>query len=48
MTKPDAISRQWWRAPDVRKNARAVAEQLFDLNAIGAKRYAALYEKVLG
>jgi glycosyltransferase involved in cell wall biosynthesis len=33
--------------PDVRSSARAVAEQLFDLNAIGAKRYAALYERVL-
>jgi glycosyltransferase involved in cell wall biosynthesis len=32
--------------PDVRSSARAVAEQLFDLNAIGAKRYAALYERV--
>ena len=34
-------------APDVRKNARSVAEQLFDLTAIGAERYAALYERVL-
>lgn len=31
----------------VRADARAVAEQLFDLNTIGAERYAALYEKVL-
>ena len=33
--------------PDARRSARAVAEQLFDLNAIGAQRYAALYERVL-
>jgi len=33
---------------EVRKSARSVAEQLFDLNAIGAQRYASLYEKVLG
>ena len=33
--------------PEVRKSARAVAEQLFDLSAIGAERYARLYEKVL-
>lgn len=33
--------------PEVRKSARSVAEQLFDLNAIGAERYARLYEKVL-
>ena len=33
--------------PETRKNARSVAEQLFDLNAIGAERYAALYESVL-
>jgi glycosyltransferase involved in cell wall biosynthesis len=32
---------------DARKNARAVAKQLFDLNAIGAERYARLYESVL-
>ena len=32
---------------DVRSSARSVAEQLFDLNAIGAERYASLYEKVL-
>lgn len=32
---------------EVRKKARSVAEQLFDLNKIGAERYAALYEKVL-
>jgi glycosyltransferase involved in cell wall biosynthesis len=35
-------------APEVRKNARLVAERLFDLKAIGAERYASLYEKVLG
>ena len=33
--------------PEARKNARSVAEQLFDLNTIGAERYAALYERVL-
>lgn len=32
----------------IRKSARSVAEQLFDLNTIGAQRYASLYEKVLG
>jgi len=32
--------------PEVRKSARWVAEQLFDLNAVGAERYARLYEKV--
>lgn len=32
---------------DIRKGARSVAEQLFDLNKIGAERYAKLYEKVL-
>jgi len=32
---------------DVRKNARAVAEKLFDLIAIGGERYASLYERVL-
>jgi len=34
-------------ADDVRLKTRSVAEQLFDLNAIGAERYASLYEKVL-
>ena len=33
--------------PQARKSARAVAEQLFDLEKIGAERYASLYEKVL-
>ena len=33
--------------PDVRKRARAVAEQVFALDAIGGERYVALYEKVL-
>ncbi len=33
---------------NVRGTARSVAEQLFDLNTIGAKRYASLYERVLG
>jgi glycosyltransferase involved in cell wall biosynthesis len=32
--------------PEVRQQARAVAEQLFDLNTIGAERYVLLYEKV--
>ena len=31
----------------VRDNARSVAEKLFDLNEIGAVRYASLYERVL-
>ena len=35
-------------SPEVRQKARAVAEQLFNLNTIGAERYASLYEKVLG
>jgi len=34
--------------PEVREKARAVAEQLFDLNTIGAERYVSLYERVLG
>jgi glycosyltransferase involved in cell wall biosynthesis len=33
--------------PEIRKSVRSVAEQLFDLNAIGAERYASLYERVL-
>jgi glycosyltransferase involved in cell wall biosynthesis len=33
---------------DVRSSARSVAEQLFDLSAIGVERYAALYERVMG
>jgi glycosyltransferase involved in cell wall biosynthesis len=33
--------------PEVRRKARAVAEQLFSLHTIGAERYASLYEKVL-
>ena len=33
--------------PEVRKKARAVAEQVFDLQTIGGERYASLYEKVL-
>ena len=33
--------------PEVRNSARSVAEKLFDLNAIGAERYARLYENVL-
>ena len=32
--------------PDARTRARAVAEQVFDLETIGAERYAALYERV--
>ena len=34
--------------PKVRASARLVAEQVFDLNTIGAERYASLYERVLG
>ena len=33
---------------EVRKSARSIAEKLFDLQAIGGERYAALYEKTLG
>ena len=33
---------------EVKENARAVAEQLFDLTKIGAERYASLYENTLG
>jgi len=33
--------------PEARNHARSVAERLFDLNAIGGERYAALYERVL-
>jgi glycosyltransferase involved in cell wall biosynthesis len=33
--------------PEARQRVRAVAEQLFNLNTIGAERYASLYEKVL-
>ena len=33
--------------PEVRQQARAVAEQLFDLNTVGAERYVSLYERVL-
>jgi glycosyltransferase involved in cell wall biosynthesis len=32
--------------PDVRENARAVAERVFDLQTVGVERYAALYERV--
>jgi len=35
------------RKPDTRIKTREVAETLFDLNAVGAERYAELYEKVL-
>jgi glycosyltransferase involved in cell wall biosynthesis len=34
--------------PGARKQARLVAERLFDLNVIGAERYASLYKRVLG
>lgn len=34
-------------APDARTRARRVAEHLFDLETVGAERYAALYERVL-
>ena len=33
--------------PEVRQKARAVAEQLFDLNTIGTERYVSLYKRVL-
>jgi glycosyltransferase involved in cell wall biosynthesis len=33
--------------PVARKSARSVAERLFDLEAVGAERYASLYERVL-
>ena len=33
--------------PEVRQQARTVAEHLFDLNVIAGERYASLYEKVL-
>ena len=32
--------------PDIRQRARAVAREVFDLETIGAERYAALYERV--
>ncbi|HKR22148.1 MAG TPA: glycosyltransferase, partial [Pyrinomonadaceae bacterium] len=32
--------------PQARQRARSVAEQLFDLQTVGAERYAALYERV--
>ncbi|HEU4768727.1 MAG TPA: glycosyltransferase family 4 protein [Pyrinomonadaceae bacterium] len=32
--------------PDARRRARLVAEQLFDLQTVGAERYASLYERV--
>jgi glycosyltransferase involved in cell wall biosynthesis len=32
--------------PDARTKARAVAREVFDLETIGAQRYAALYERV--
>jgi glycosyltransferase involved in cell wall biosynthesis len=35
-------------APGAREKARRVAEQLFALDAVGAERYASLYERVLG
>ena len=33
--------------PDIKAKARAVAEKVFDLNAVGAERYARLYEDLL-
>lgn len=33
--------------PNTRANAREVAQQVFDLNSVGADRYADLYERVL-
>ncbi|HEV2836440.1 MAG TPA: glycosyltransferase [Pyrinomonadaceae bacterium] len=37
----------WVSSPDARNKARRVAEELFDLYAVGAERYASLYERVL-
>ena len=36
------------RDPEVRTKTRRVATELFDLRSVGAERYAALYERVLG
>jgi glycosyltransferase involved in cell wall biosynthesis len=36
------------RRPDVRKSARSVAEQVFNLETVASERYASLYERVLG
>ncbi|HVF22175.1 MAG TPA: glycosyltransferase [Pyrinomonadaceae bacterium] len=33
--------------PDAREKARSVAQQVFNLEAVGGKRYASLYERVL-
>jgi glycosyltransferase involved in cell wall biosynthesis len=38
---------QLTREPDIRTKTRSVAKELFDLEAVGAERYALLYEKVL-
>jgi AAA+ ATPase superfamily predicted ATPase len=35
------------REPSVRKSARSIAEQVFNLKTIAGERYASLYEKVL-
>ena len=33
--------------PDIKAKARALAERVFDLEAVGAERYARLYEEIL-
>ena len=35
------------RDPDIKAKARALAERVFDLEAVGAERYARLYEEIL-
>jgi glycosyltransferase involved in cell wall biosynthesis len=35
------------RDPNIRDNARSVAERVFNLDSIAGERYASLYEKVL-
>jgi glycosyltransferase involved in cell wall biosynthesis len=42
-----AAIQTWVGSPDARSKARRVAEELFDLNAVAAERYASLYERVL-
>ena len=34
--------------PEIRMKTRSVATELFDLQSVGAERYAALYERILG
>ena len=42
-----AAIQTWVGSPGARGKARRVAEELFDLNAVAAERYASLYERVL-